>query len=102
MSKQVGFDYDLWEEIEITCQGKKEADENGPAYEMFSQYEILSQIPKRYLKRVIGYSLPSELGDVKGVKEMKGVVKFQMPIYKGKLPQEVLGIKISMSGEEIK
>lgn len=95
------MDYELLAEIDITCKGKNEADENGPAYEMFSPYEILSQIPTRYLNDIIGYSLPQNLGMLREAKKLNGCVNFKMPIYAGELPEEAILVPVTLNGKKI-
>lgn len=95
------FEYEPLAEINITCKGKKVADEDGPAYEMFSQYEILSQIPTCYLNDVIGYSLKQELGKMKQVKKLQGTVSFKMSIYSGELPEEAVLAPVTLNGKKI-
>lgn len=94
-------DYELLAEIDITCKGKNEADENGPAYEMFSQYEILSQIPTRYLNDIIGYSLPQDFGKLIEAQKSKGCINFKMPIYSGVLPEEATLVPVTLNGKKI-
>lgn len=94
-------EYDGLAHVEIICKGKKEADAQDPAYEIISQYEILSQIPERFIKEMIGYLLPEDYVLARGIQKLDGSLRFKMPIYLGTLPEEANLLPMTFCGKKI-
>lgn len=94
------FDYVELAVIEVICEGKSVADASGPAFEMFSQYELLSQVPECFLRDIIGYSFPREYWKTEAVKNSSKRVSFEMQLYKGKLSEEIRFSPMMFNGKK--